>query len=413
MELRRFEVPLDHREPGRGTIEVVAREVNAAHGDCSKKPGLVFLQGGPGFESPRPLEQGGWISEAAKEFRVFLLDQRGTGLSTPVTTEALLALGDARAQAEYLACFRSDAIVDDCEAIRKEAGIDRWTLLGQSFGGFCSLRYLSAAPEGLAAALITGGIPGIDRTADEVYAKTYATLRDKNDAYFEQFPADVERCARIAEQLHAEDVWLPNGDRLTVQRFQSLGFAFGMSYGASTVHYLIEQAFAEKGRLGIGFLRAVEQQASFDDHPIFAILHEPIYAQEKATNWAAQRALEQYDEFVWAPGKPLRFTGEMIYPWMFEDFGQLAPLREAANLLAERSDWPRLYDAEQLARNTVPTAAAVYHDDMYVPRDFSIETAKHTPNVRTWITNEYEHNGLRADGPKIFAKLLAMTRGEE
>jgi hypothetical protein len=38
-------------------------------------PCLLFLQGGPGFESPRPSEAGGWLKRACKEFRVFLLDQ--------------------------------------------------------------------------------------------------------------------------------------------------------------------------------------------------------------------------------------------------------------------------------------------------------------------------------------------------
>ena len=52
---------------------------------------------------------------------------------------------------------------------------------------------------------------------------------------------------------------------------------------------------------------------------------------------------------------------------MFEDYGALAPLREAADLLAER-EWPRLYDPERLRANEVPVAAAIYADDLYVER---------------------------------------------
>jgi hypothetical protein len=48
---------------------------------------------------------------------------------------------------------------------------------------------------------------------------------------------------------------------------------------------------------------------------------------------------------------------------------------------------------------------------MYVPCEFSEETAKIVPNVRLWITNEYEHNGLRADGENVVDRLLKMTRG--
>lgn len=38
-------------------------------------PYLLFLQGGPGFECPRPTESSGWINKACEEFRVVLMDQ--------------------------------------------------------------------------------------------------------------------------------------------------------------------------------------------------------------------------------------------------------------------------------------------------------------------------------------------------
>ena len=44
----------------------------------------------------------------------------------------------------------------------------KWTVLGQSFGGFCLLTYLSTHPEALKAGLFTGGLPPVGRTPDEV-----------------------------------------------------------------------------------------------------------------------------------------------------------------------------------------------------------------------------------------------------
>lgn len=38
-------------------------------------PYLLYLQGGPGFEAPRPTEPSGWIRKACEEFRVILMDQ--------------------------------------------------------------------------------------------------------------------------------------------------------------------------------------------------------------------------------------------------------------------------------------------------------------------------------------------------
>jgi pimeloyl-ACP methyl ester carboxylesterase len=79
------EVPLDHADPGGETIEVFGREVADPAG--TDRPFLVFLQGGPGFEAVRPTgrpRSPGWLDYALSEYRVLLLDQRGTGRSTPV-----------------------------------------------------------------------------------------------------------------------------------------------------------------------------------------------------------------------------------------------------------------------------------------------------------------------------------------
>ena len=103
-------------------------------------------------------------------------------------------------------------------------------------------------------------------------------------------------------------------------------------------------------------------------------------------------------------------TGEHVYPWMFEDYAALVPLREAAELLAEH-EWPHLYHPDTLAHNEVPCAAAIYAEDMYVERSFSEETASHIRGLRPWITNEYQHNGLRVDGDRILSHLLDLARG--
>jgi hypothetical protein len=133
-------------------------------------------------------------------------------------------------------------------------------------------------------------------------------------------------------------------------------------------------------------------------------VHEACYADGCATRWAAERELP--DDFS---SRPELFTGEMIYPWMFDEYGALEPLRDAAAILAEH-DWPRLYDSDRLAANEVPAAAAIYADDMYVERAFSEETASRIRGLLPWVTNEYEHDGLRAD-KRVLRRLLDLVRG--
>lgn len=146
---RHFTVPLDHTDPGGEQIELFGREAVARGKAGDDLPWLVYLEGGPGFGARRFVGTEAWLGRAVEEFRVLLLDQRGTGLSTPANRQTLPLRGGPREQADYLAHFRSDNIVRDCELIRPQlTGGAPWTVLGQSFGGFCAVHYLSAAPEG-------------------------------------------------------------------------------------------------------------------------------------------------------------------------------------------------------------------------------------------------------------------------
>ena len=392
-----FEIPLDHGDPAGERITVFAREL--ARPDGRDRPFLVFFQGGPGFEAARATRNPdgpAWLNRALEEFRVLMLDQRGTGRSSPIGTLPGLT---PEQQAEYLAKFRADSIVRDAEWIRRELGVERWSVLGQSFGGFCVTSYLSMAPRGLREAFITGGLPPIGARVDEVYARTYARVLERNRRYYERYPADRERVLRLHEMIERHGLALPSWDRLTWRRFRQLGQALGMSDGAEHLHYVLELPPDSPA-----FAHDVEAAASFSRNPIYAILHEASWADGGSTRWSAERGLPAEYE------APNLFTGEHVYSWMFEDYRVLAPLRDAAELLAQR-EWPRLYDPDVLAHNEVPLAAAIYAEDMYVEREFSEETASHIRGAKTWITNEYQHNGLRVDGERILGRLIDLARG--
>ena len=415
---RSFELPLDYANPARKTA-VFARIVTAAGHDNADLPVMAFFQGGPGSGSPRPMGNTGWIKRVLKEYQLVLLDQRGTGLSTPITAQTMRGLGSPQAQAAYLKHFRADNIVRDAEAIRQQLiGEKPWSILGQSYGGFCAMRYLSAAPEGLREVLITGGIASLTRPVDDVYRATYQRVIDKNRLYYQRYPDDVEKVRAIVRHLQEHEVKMPGGGRLTAQRFLALGLQFGMSDGFEAIHYLLEEAFIDgvdgsnRNEMNFNFLFHLEQLQSFDTNPIYALMQEACYTQQDASNWSADRLLAEYPEFALEQRGPILFTGEMIYRWMFDTFPQLQPLKQAADLIAKDDTWPMLYDVEKLKRNIVPVAAAVYFDDMYVHREFSEETARHVPNMRLWVTNQYEHNGLRADGEAVVDRLLQMVRGQ-
>src|SRR5580692_8980645 len=318
---RVFTVPLDHANPGGAQIEVFGREVVAAADSASDLPWLVFLQGGPGFGAPRPVGRDQWLDRALRDYRVMLLDQRGTGRSTPATRQTLAGLETASAQADYLACFRADSIVADAELVRQQVtGGEPWSVLGQSFGGFCAVTYLSFAPHGLREAFITGGLPGVTATADDVYRRTYRQVEANNLAHYARYPMDVERARGIAAALTAAPATLPDGGRLTVERFQAIGQLLGTSTGSHRLHYLLENAFAG-GQLSDDFLHQMHGLLSYAAAPLYALLHEPCYAQGAATRWSAQRIRAEFGGFdaaaALAGDEPLLFTGEMVYPGTF------------------------------------------------------------------------------------------------
>ncbi len=408
---RFFGVPLDHQRPDGEQIEVFAREVVAADKADADLPWLLFLQGGPGFGAQRPEGRESWLDRALHDFRVLLLDQRGTGRSCPANRRTLTRLGP-QAQADYLAHFRADSIVLDAELIRRELTDEPWSVSGQSFGGMCTVTYLSFAPHGIREAFITGGLPGLTAAADDIYRRTYRTVAAKNAAHYQRYPQDVDQARRVAEYLAGHDVRLPDGAPLSVAALQSAGAMLGQSGGSHALHYLLEDPFAGD-ELSDAFLYATMNKLSFAAGPLYALLHEAAYAQGIATRWSAQRIRAEFAEF--APrvtgSNPLYFTGEMIYPWMIDADPVLRPLRDAADILAERDDWPPLYDPTRLAANEVPVAAAVYYNDMYVDRELSLQTAQAIGGLQAWVTSEYEHDGLRVSSGAVLDRLIGMARG--
>lgn len=396
-----FAVPLDYSDPTGEHIDLFAREVVAADKEGDDLPWLVFLQGGPGFEAPRPLRKKTppWLERALEEFRVLMLDQRGVGRSSPVGPRDV-AVHDSAGLASRLVHFRADSIVRDAERIRRQLGVDSWSVLGQSFGGFCVVTYLSLHPESLDLALVTGGLPPLGRAIDDVYTATYARTTAKVAAHYDRFPEDRGRVERFVHELATHDFRLPDGSQLTHRRFRQLGLMLGMSDGSERLHSILELPTDSPA-----FRHDVAASLPFSRNPLYAVVHESCYAPGQVTDWSADRVL---------PGSyaddPTLLTGEHVYPWMFDEYPGLQPFAETAGLLAGHS-WGPLYDAERLAANDVPSAALVYAEDMYVERDFSEETSAGIRGMRMWLTNEYEHDGLRADGGRVLGRLLDLARG--
>jgi pimeloyl-ACP methyl ester carboxylesterase len=429
---RFFNVPLNYNEPQGPTIRVFVRHLIPAdkaktEEEQSKLPYILFLQGGPGVE----VDLQGHLNIAGvlhnHGYQTLWMDPRGTGLSTPFTADLVNGKSD-REIFEYLINFRADSIVRDCETIRevllgdqKEQEQRKWTILGQSFGGFCALTYLSFYPEGLKEVFMTAGLAPLVDHPDPVYHSLEAKVYERNVLYYQKYPADVKRVRNILRHLDLNKVILPNGGNLTPNRFLHLGLEFGMHGGIDRIHQIVFRATNDLelfGKLSYGSLKSIEASQRLDSNPFFAILHEVIYCQGRSANWAGSRVLKHYKEHQWSlmkeedESKAVYFVGELIFPDMLEDYANLRPLKGAADLLAQYDGWPRLYDLDQLARNQVKVSAATYIDDMYVEFGGAQATAAAVGNLKQFISSQHLHNAIRIDPATIIKELLLISKRE-
>ena len=393
-------------------------------------PYLVFLQGGPGGAGPRLTSptSDGWVAEAVRHFRVILPDQRGTGRSSRVDGATIAREGDAAARARFLKRFLADSIVRDFEYLRlTELGGTRWVTLGQSYGGFLTLTYLSTFPGAAAASFTCGGIPHVPASADEVYAHTFPRMVDKTNLLYVRYPDDECRLALLADCATAGDVRLPDGSPLSPRRLQSLGQGLGMKPGHERLHNLLDLAFAagdgsadaalaaagghaEKIELSPAFLAGAWSATNVAANPLYWVLQELIYADgelETPIAWAAECAWRERPEFDPA-ARPLMLTGEACFPWMFEEMPELAPFAGVMGELMRDTSFGRLYDEARLAANETPLQAAVYFDDLYVDSGLQLDTLSRVGAGHAWVTNEFEHDGLHGD--RVFKHLLDEAR---
>jgi pimeloyl-ACP methyl ester carboxylesterase len=166
-------VPLDHARPGGATLRL---QVGSA-GDADA-PVLLALAGGPGQPGvalgDRTVRR---LGPAARDYRLVMYDQRGTGDGAlrcpalqramgssdlypppaPAVRECARALGPARR------LFGTDDVVEDMEALRRALGVDKWTLSGVSYGTFVAARYALAHPEHVQALVLDSVVPHAGR----------------------------------------------------------------------------------------------------------------------------------------------------------------------------------------------------------------------------------------------------------
>ncbi|KAJ7756044.1 alpha/beta-hydrolase [Mycena maculata] len=419
---RFFNLPLDYADPNGKKIRIFARNLIPTHKAKTQEEQDKLPYCGPGFEC----ELDGILQIASviheQGYQTLWLDSRGTGLSTPFSAELVEGQLDSEIF-EYLKHFRADNIVRDCEAIREvligqnpDPEARKWTILGQSFGGFCALTYLSFFPQGLKEVFLTAGLTPLVDHPDTVFDCLMKKVIERNKIYYEKYPKDVDRVRQILQHLDTNRVLLPNGGNMSPQRWLQLGIDFGMHGGIDRTHQLVLRAANDLelfNKLSYRLLHKIETKQECDSNPFYAILHEVIYCQGRAANWACSKVISNYPNFLWShmqkqpADTPVYFTGEMVFPEMLDEFRNLRSLKNVAAMIAEYDGWPSLYDVDQLAKNTVKVTSATYVDF-----ERAQETAGKIGNLEQYINNQHMHSAIRKEPTTVLSALFRVSKRE-
>src|SRR5699024_4988245 len=155
---------------------------------------------------------------------------------------------------------------------------------------------------------------------------------------------------------------------------------------------------------------AVYHQVSRATNPLYLVLHQSLYPHPGAqpTDWTAQRVLPDYPEFKPKKSDTPYLPVEMFFVSYIDLDQYLLPIVLATEMIAEYSKWGPLYDVDQLGRNTVPVAALVYTDDVFVERNLSMASAEQVANLQVWESDQWHHDGISEAGAEIFRGLHSM-----
>jgi len=170
-----LEVPEDRSKPDGRTIRIFAA-VLPANTVSPKDDPLVILAGGPGQAASTLAAFASRLVDVRRTRDIVLIDQRGTGRSSPLNCDAFKPRDDdafdidptprARACVAELkargidpAQYTTSAWIADLDAMRTALGYERWNLWGGSYGSRVALEYVRTHPQRVRTMTLDGVAP--------------------------------------------------------------------------------------------------------------------------------------------------------------------------------------------------------------------------------------------------------------
>lgn len=209
-------------------------------------PAVVMVHGGPGG-SIRPYH----LRVFHPDFRLIVFEQRGSGRSTP---------------AGGLEANTTAHLIADMERLREARAVDRWTVVGGSWGSTLGLAYAQAHPERTAGLVVSGVFLATEREAawmGEGLRAVFPEVFAARDAFLGPEERSQGQTALLRRIMDSDpSIAIPAATFLSHMEFQSLSLypplppqdpaaldPDSAAYGRLLAHFEINRYFLEDGQL--------------------------------------------------------------------------------------------------------------------------------------------------------------------
>jgi pimeloyl-ACP methyl ester carboxylesterase len=407
-----LKVPEDRSKPDGRKVDIFAA-VLPANTVSPKDDPLVVLAGGPGQAASTLAPFASRLNELRRTRDVVLIDQRGTGRSSPLVCEAFkpresdvfdpdplprakACVDELAGKGVDLAQYTTTAWIADLEAMREALGYERWNLWAGSYGTRVAQEYLRMHADRVRTMVLDGVAPPGMIISLDVWRTREAAL----DAILKACTASPA-CAKAHPDagalLRAVEWSLEDGKEMDVVdprtgRTQRARVTFDVVLAA-----LQPLTYAPETAVLLPEMLALAAQGEFA--PLFAANPTASTRESEQTNAALHFSVTCAEDVP-------RITREL-------EKAALAALpteRLAQQTISVCSVWPRgtvPADFAKPVKSDIPTLIFSGGMDPVTPPAYGAQVAKDFPNSRHIVAPGYGHIvSYLACGPRLIATFV-------
>ena len=202
------------------TVHTPAVEIGVeTYGTATSALPIIAVNGGPGLSHAYMIQNNLWQKIAQHRLVVFY-DQRGTGASKHTQPRAPQTM---------------DAQIADLEAVRAALHLNRFALLGDSFGGLIAMAYTETHPEHVAKLILSDSPPPKITDMVHLLPQTFPDIEAEDDAEQKKLGPDTDKAARASLRNHFRMIFYSPAKRdAYMAAMGNLGFEPKISEALST-----------------------------------------------------------------------------------------------------------------------------------------------------------------------------------